>query len=257
MIKACHKTKLTILLASFLFLRIVIFSPGVASSPTDTDTRLIAHAGLHTPSVSPNTMDAFEKAYQYGYKTIETDLRLTEDGHWVMMHDETVDRYTDGDGFVKNHTLAEIKALRVDHGQPGDVPQLEEVLLFAKEKRINFILEVKTADASAGQLKELLALIQDHRLTHNVIIGSFHLKILDIIQHLNQEIRTMFITGEIGRDIPRIATRHDVAIDSAIFAEALQKNLIFEKGVYVYAVNSKNYRFFMNSEVKGLIYDQY
>ena len=52
-----------------------------------------------------NTMIAFEKAIELGVDQLETDVRITKDGALVLIHDKTVDRTTDGTGFVRDYTL--------------------------------------------------------------------------------------------------------------------------------------------------------
>src|SRR5438128_113484 len=71
---------------------------------------IIAHRGAsaYTPE---HTILAYEAAKQAGADYIEIDLQMTKDGVLVAMHDEKVDRTTDGTGFVKEYTLEELKQL--------------------------------------------------------------------------------------------------------------------------------------------------
>ncbi|MYK99802.1 MAG: glycerophosphodiester phosphodiesterase, partial [Gemmatimonadetes bacterium] len=70
----------------------------------------VAHRGASGNSPE-NTLRAFEMALEIGVDEIELDLRSTRDGHLVVMHDDTVDRTTDGTGAIGDLTLAEIRAL--------------------------------------------------------------------------------------------------------------------------------------------------
>ena len=73
-------------------------------------TQIIAHRGYRV--VAPeNTIPAFEAALAYHPDMLETDVHRTKDGHLVIIHDEKVDRTTDGTGLVKDLTLSEIKQL--------------------------------------------------------------------------------------------------------------------------------------------------
>ena len=58
-----------------------------------------------------NTMPAFESIVKMGADAIETDVRMTKDGHLVLIHDRDVKRTTNGEGFVDQMTLEEIKSL--------------------------------------------------------------------------------------------------------------------------------------------------
>ncbi len=70
----------------------------------------VAHRGA-AGNYPENTLLAFQKALAIGVDEIEFDLRMTLDGHLVVMHDATVDRTTDGTGAIGELTLAEIRAL--------------------------------------------------------------------------------------------------------------------------------------------------
>lgn len=69
-----------------------------------------AHRGGRNHGIE-NTLTAFRRAMSMGVDMIETDVRMTKDGYLVLMHDETVDRTTDGTGLVKELTLEEIRRL--------------------------------------------------------------------------------------------------------------------------------------------------
>ena len=58
-----------------------------------------------------NTMAAYRSAVEINADMIEVDVHMTKDGHLIMMHDHRVDRTTDGEGLIREKTLAEIKAL--------------------------------------------------------------------------------------------------------------------------------------------------
>jgi glycerophosphoryl diester phosphodiesterase len=113
---------------------------------------VIAHRGDHT-TVPENTTAAYEHAIAVGADYVEVDLRTTSDGHLVIMHDETVDRMTNGTGKVKDLSFKIIRSLKVsDKNRPGSasfrVPTFEEVLKTCKGK-INIYLDFKDADVTA------------------------------------------------------------------------------------------------------------
>ena len=98
--------------------------------------KLWAHRGAsgHAPE---NTMPAFELAQMLGADGIELDVQLTGDGVPVVIHDERVDRVSDGSGWVKDYTLEELRALNMNQTFPSygtvRIPTLEEVYDFVKE----------------------------------------------------------------------------------------------------------------------------
>lgn len=85
----------------------------------------LAHRG--GAALAPeNTLAAFSLATALGVRYLETDVRLTADGHLVCFHDETVDRVTDGRGPLRRHTLASVRRMRVAGRE--QVPTLSEAL---------------------------------------------------------------------------------------------------------------------------------
>jgi glycerophosphoryl diester phosphodiesterase len=132
-----------------------------------------------------NTMASFKQAVELGVEAIELDVHLSKDGKVVVIHDETVDRTTNGSGEVAELTLAELQAL--DAGSWFDpkfagerIPTLEEVLAWAKgvvpvviEVKFNRQLEaiVKATIAEVERLgaADRVAVISfDHHVSHGV-----------------------------------------------------------------------------------------
>lgn len=118
---------------------------------------VIAHRGCHAPApqeglgaTPENSLAALEQCVKLGVEIMETDVRRTRDGYMVMVHDETVDRTTDGHGKVSDLTLESIKSLRLRQNLGGanqpltneTVPTLDELLARAKG-RILLNLDVK------------------------------------------------------------------------------------------------------------------
>ncbi len=89
---------------------------------------IVAHRGASVEEAE-NTLAAFDRAVEVGALAVEFDVRMTADGHAVVMHDAHVDRTTDGAGLVRSMTLREIGALRVrTSGGEAGVPTLREAL---------------------------------------------------------------------------------------------------------------------------------
>ncbi len=147
---------------------------------------LIGHRGY--PARFPeNTLAAFEGAIQSGCDMIELDVTLTKDRRVVVIHDDTLDRTTNGRGLVRDHTLDEIK--RLDAGSWFDdrfagqrVPELSEVTaLTAGRCRVN--IEIKTsafdADYPADAIeRQVAALVEATGAMDRVIVSSFDPRIL-------------------------------------------------------------------------------
>jgi glycerophosphoryl diester phosphodiesterase len=152
----------------------------------------IGHRGVM--GVEPeNTLRSFVRAHREGLDGIELDLHLSKDGALVVMHDETVDRTTDGSGAIKDFTLAELRQL--DAGRGERVPVFEEVL--DAVPRLPVQAEIKDV-AAARVLAELL---RERALLERVSVLSFHDEALWEVRQLLPEARTVLVAGRTGPDL--------------------------------------------------------
>ena len=120
-----------------------------------------AHRGdwRHAPE---NSIKAIENCIAMGVDIVEIDVRKTKDGKLVLMHDETIDRTTNGTGKVSEHTLAELKELYLKKNKGGKdaeltgdrIPTLEEALIAAKGK------VMLNLDKSYGLMKDIYPLLE-------------------------------------------------------------------------------------------------
>nr|WP_309098638.1 glycerophosphodiester phosphodiesterase family protein [Fredinandcohnia onubensis] len=99
----------------------------------------IAHRGDNV-NFPENTISAFQAAVNQNYTHLELDVHLSKEGIPVVIHDRTLDRMTNGKGFVKDYTLSELKKLKVKDTET--IPTLEEVLEQFKGK-ISILIELK------------------------------------------------------------------------------------------------------------------
>lgn len=133
--------------------------------------KIIAHRGAsaHAPE---NTIAAFDLALEQGADGIELDVMLCRGGDIVVIHDDTVDRTTDGTGRVRDLTLDELQ--RLDAGGGERIPTLTEVLdRFGGRFLIN--IELKNYSSVFDRLPLAVAeLVQAYKLADEVLISSFN-----------------------------------------------------------------------------------
>ncbi len=127
-----------------------------------------------------NTFAAFEKALNTGVGGLEVDVRKTKDDRLILMHDDTIDRTTDGKGYVNKLLYDEIR--QYDAGSwkgerfAGErVPLLSDVLRFAKERNIKIILNIK----EYGIEQKTLSLINEFDMINQIYFSG----ILDKIRN--------------------------------------------------------------------------
>ncbi len=148
----------------------------------------IAHRGASAYRPE-NTMEAFMEAITLGANIIETDVRQTVDGHLVLIHDETVDRTTDGTGAISEFTIKQVKAL--DAGMGTRIPTLEEVFSHFIQDGVILNLEIKCPGI------EMNVVEMAHRLyrSDRVLICSFQPSVLRKVKETDQEIKTGLLVG--------------------------------------------------------------
>ena len=111
-------------------------------------TEIFAHRGAS--SYAPeNTIPAFILAYEQGADGIELDVQMTKDGEVVVIHDETIDRVSNGTGAVKDYTLDELRKFSFHSHMPkyeanAQIPTLAETLRLAASWNIKVNIELKT-----------------------------------------------------------------------------------------------------------------
>jgi glycerophosphoryl diester phosphodiesterase len=126
---------------------------------------IIGHRGA--PVDEPeNTLGSFRRALAVGVAAVELDIQLTKDGRLIVIHDETLDRTTNGRGPVRDFTLAELKRLDAGRGEP--VPTLEEVFDLV-QGQAHLMVELKQPEAAGA----LLDFFQAHRTFEAATIISF------------------------------------------------------------------------------------
>jgi glycerophosphoryl diester phosphodiesterase len=143
---------------------------------------VIAHQG--GDDVRPgDTLPAFQHAVDIGADVLEMDAHITKDGHIVLMHDERVDRTTDGTGLIEEMSLEELKKLDAayewtpDGGQTYpyrehgvEAPTLEE--LFQKFPQMRYVIEIKKSQIPID--KPLCELVRKYGMQNKVMVASFH-----------------------------------------------------------------------------------
>lgn len=159
----------------------------------------IAHRGA-SAYAPEHTITAYKLGQQLKGDYIEIDLQMTKDGHLVAMHDETLNRTTNGTGLVKEHTLEEIKQLSAGsffnekysnlakkEFENAKVPSLKEIIETFGHNA-NYYIETKSPDDYPGMEEKLLEIIKHYEIDDKVIIQSFSEKSLQKIHNLNGNI---------------------------------------------------------------------
>lgn len=161
---------------------------------------IFAHRGA-SGQFPENTMLAFEEALRSGVDGIELDVQLTKDGEVVIIHDEKVDRTTNGQGFVKDFTLAELEELDAGSWFSSKFAEqrlmtLDTVLAWMQEEgnHLRLNIELKNDQIQYIGLEEkVLSLVEDYNLQERIIISSFNPFSLQRVRMQNEEIEIGYL----------------------------------------------------------------
>jgi glycerophosphoryl diester phosphodiesterase len=197
---------------------------------------VIAHRGAsgHAPE---NTLAAFRRAVALGASFIETDLHLSRDAHFVAIHDDTVNRTTNGQGKVHDLSLVDLR--RLDAGSwfgsefSGErIPTLEEILEFSKKNDVVFYLELKPAGAWGGEHALVGALRESGEIARTIVI-SFDAGIIAALRKIEPTLMTgLLFDGQTDQPLERavevgarqLAVRGDL-VTPALIAAAHKRDL--------------------------------
>ncbi|WP_225742976.1 glycerophosphodiester phosphodiesterase family protein [Marinilactibacillus sp. Marseille-P9653] len=225
---------------------------------------LIAHRGA-SAYAPEHTLPAFQMAFEMDADYLEIDLQQTKDGELVVMHDETLERTTNGQGYASDYTYEEIENL--DAGtwfnetypdkadkQFENTPIVRLETLFQEYGQdANYYIETKSPDLYSDMEETLLALLEKYNLlthsekTKNILIQSFSADSLKKIHQLKPEVPLIQLynfkntpaqlTPEEWLDVSSYATGIGVnytALNKDFSEEITSKNLL----LHVYTINS-------------------
>ncbi|WP_066190624.1 glycerophosphodiester phosphodiesterase [Gracilibacillus timonensis] len=227
--------------------------------------QIFAHRGS-SGTHPENTFSAFREAVKMSTDGIEIDVHLTKDNELVVIHDNTVNRTTNGKGYVKDFTLQEIKQL--DAGSwfaeefTGErIPTLEEVLIFLEKEKQILNIELKNVVLDYHGLEDkVVEMVRKYHLTDRVIISSFnHISLHEIgksypdikcgVLTLDKQYQPWNYITSVG------ATSihpHWLKCDQEMITEMQLRNI----PVRVYVINKKDQmRRFINYNVTALMTD--
>ena len=180
--------------------------PGAAAVLLDLP-RVIGHRGARA-SAPENTLAGIRRAHAEGASWVEFDVKLTADGHPILMHDETLDRTTDGRGPVAARTLAEVSQLdaggRFAPGFRGErVPTLGQALDLLASLGMGFNLEIKPCPGREAETAEAALGVLARRWPTNrpvPVISSFKVLSLMAARAASPDLPLGYLTEELAPD---------------------------------------------------------
>ncbi|MGG4500610.1 glycerophosphodiester phosphodiesterase [Paenibacillus polymyxa] len=224
-----------------------------------------AHRGAS--GVCPeNTMAAFRHALELGATGIETDVQRTQDGHLVLIHDESLERTTGCPLDVKDITQEELNKLDAgswfDEKFRGErVPMLDELLELAQSSDTIINLELKNSvHLYPGMEEEVIAAVKRFGLEERVILSSFNHESLALCAQIAPEIKTGALYIEIMVRPSEYATQFGVtalhAYKQVVTPEAVSEALALGVVYHPWTVNEpEEMERLLEAGVNGIITD--
>ena len=165
-------------------------------------TQVWAHRGA-SAYAPENTLEAFRLAAEMGADGVELDVQLSRDGELVVAHDETIDRVSNGTGYIKDYTLAQLKKLSFNRlflkFKDVRIPTLKEVYELLKPAGLTVNVELKTGIILYPEIEEkVLALTASMGMEDRVIYSSFCHPSLVRLKELDSALRQGFCTRTAG-----------------------------------------------------------
>ncbi len=177
-------------------------------------TEIFAHRGA-SQYAPENTMAAFRLAQEQKADGIELDVQLTKDGEIVVIHDETIDRVSNGKGAVGSYILEELRAFSFDHGMEGykgeGIPTLRDVLQLLRPWEMKLNIELKTGIYWYPQMEEkVVRLVKEEGMEERIIYSSFNHYSISRIQELAPKARTAYLFSDVILDVAAYAQGNGV-----------------------------------------------
>lgn len=211
-------------------------------------TKVWAHRGA-SAYAPENTLEAFLLAAEQGADGVELDVQLTKDGEMVVVHDEEIDRVSDGSGFVKDYTLAELKILNFNKTHPEyqdvKIPTLREVYEALKPTGMTINVELKTGIFWYKDLeKKVLELTKEMEMEDRVIYSSFNHYSIQQMKKIVPEAETAYLYSDVILNVTEYAKNTKVdglhpAVYHVKMADFLKEYLGSNLNVRVWTVNEK------------------
>jgi glycerophosphoryl diester phosphodiesterase len=211
-------------------------------------TLVFAHRG-YSAAYPENTMKAFLEAEKAQADGIELDVQLSKDGEVVVIHDEKVNRTTNGTGFVKDLTYKELRKLDAGYQKKTflkkePIPSLQEVLEWMTTNNMVCNIELKNGIVPyKGMEEKVISLIRKHDLSDRIVISSFNHYSITYSYRMAPEIETAPLYGE-GLFMPWVYAQsirakgihpHYIAAPNEIITESMKNGI----AVRPYTVNKE------------------
>lgn len=226
-------------------------------------TEIFAHRGA-SGYAPENTLEAFRLAMDQGADGIELDVHLTKDGEVVVIHDETLDRTSNGHGKIRDYTLEELKKFSYHNHMKKyegvSIPTLKEVLDLVKDSAMKVNIELKTGFYWYDGIEEkTMQIVRDRKMENRVIYSSFNHYSIQKVLEQDSYAETAYLFSDVTLNMEKYAKATGVkGLHPCIYhlkmANFLETYLRSGLKVRVWTVNKKeDMKWLIDAGIDGVI----
>ena len=196
------------------------------SYDADHYLRGVNHRGYNI-TAPENTLPAFILSRLRGFKYVETDVRFTSDGIPVLLHDETVDRTSNGNGKIRDLSFDEVRKLdfgswKASEYEGTPIPTFEEFLSLCRDIGLEPNIELKLG--TKEQIQQLVDLVEEYGLKGKATYISFSLQLLKYVVEKDPRARVGFVSSRVNDSVVQNAIslrtgENEVYVGSADYSD--------------------------------------
>lgn len=219
--------------------------------------KIWAHRGC-SYKYPENTLSSFREACRYEITGIELDIQLSRNGEMMVIHDERVDRTTDGSGRVEDMTLRELKQLKIRPcGQSSriyeTIPTMREVLSLLAPvcRRDGLLINIELKNSVVryeGMEQKILELVAEYGLESYIVYSSFNPDSIRLLKELNSSVKVGILSSSVSNCLEfaqqvQVDAIHPFlkAEDIALLTEETSRNILEQGALQVRAWNTRTY----------------
>ncbi len=158
--------------------------------------KIVAYRGF-SAAAPENTMKAFQSAILTGASGIQLDLHVSRDGELVIFHDDAMSRLMDGVGFIRHHTLQDLKSYRFKEAMEEEtirIPTLKEYFSWARDLPHFTVIRLQNDHFFYPNMEEaVISLVEEYGLKDKVILTSKNVSSLQMIKTFRPDFSTAYI----------------------------------------------------------------
>lgn len=212
------------------------------------NTQIWAHRGA-SGYAPENTLEAFRLAIDLEADGIELDVQYTKDKQLVVIHDERIDRTSNGSGFVVDYTLEELRRYNYNRTKPAykqvAIPTLEEVLQLIKPTKLVLNIELKTSiNFYEGIEEDVVQLVQRYEMQDRVIYSSFNHESVLRVKALDRQVVTAFLYADGIAEVAKYASSYGVdainpSLNNMKYPNLMESARAYNLKVYAWTANTE------------------